>query len=54
MKYDKNNKNNYFTLICDLRMFNFSYVEMMNSYSLYNFSYVEMMNSYAKICFPPT
>ena len=36
MKYDKNNKNIYSTLICDLRMFGFSLVEMMNSCSVYN------------------
>ena len=31
MKYDKNNKNIYSTLICDLKMFSFSYVEMMKA-----------------------
>ena len=38
MKYDKNNKNIHSTLICDLEMFSFSFVEMMNSCSVYNSS----------------
>ena len=38
MKYDKNNKNIHSTLICDLGMFSFSFVEMMNSCSVYNSS----------------
>ena len=42
IEYDKNNKNIYSTLICDLRMFSFSYVEMMNSCSIYNSSVPRM------------
>ena len=42
MKYDKNNKNNYFALICDLRMFTFSFVEMMNNCSIYNSSVLRL------------
>jgi hypothetical protein len=38
MKYDKNNKNIYSTSICDLRMFSFSFIEMMNNCSIYNSS----------------
>ena len=38
MKYDKNNKNIYSTFICDLGMFSFPYVKMINSCSINNSS----------------
>jgi len=38
IKYDKNKKNIHSTLICDLGMFSFYFVEMMSSCSIYNSS----------------